>query len=108
LTTPPVPWFENKTLLREALRGALPDAVRLRPKAPFTGEISHIVARSQPIDWMCSLAETPGLEPFVNRERLLQLVRAPAQMTRQEHNSVQAPLALGYWLRGQSGLERTA
>jgi hypothetical protein len=95
-------------LLREALRGALPEAVCLRRKAPFVGDISDLAARSQPIDWMCELAETPGLEPFVNRERLLQNVQAPAQMTRPEHNDVQAPLALGYWLRGQAGLERTA
>jgi len=57
---------------------------------------------------MRSLAETPGLELFVDRERLLQIVQAPAQMTRPEYNDVQAPLALGYWLRGQSELERTA
>lgn len=29
---PPVPWFPHKRILREAMRGRLPDRVRLRPK----------------------------------------------------------------------------
>jgi len=35
---PPMPWFANKYLLREAMRGRLPDDVRERPKTPLAGD----------------------------------------------------------------------
>jgi asparagine synthase (glutamine-hydrolysing) len=34
---PPMPWFANKYLLREGMRGRLPDDVRERPKTPLDG-----------------------------------------------------------------------
>lgn len=34
---PPIPWCQNKLLLREAMRSMLPDTVRLRHKQPFVG-----------------------------------------------------------------------
>ncbi|HEX9483500.1 MAG TPA: asparagine synthase-related protein [Gemmatimonadaceae bacterium] len=34
---PPIPWCQNKLLLRDAMRPMLPDVVRLRHKQPFTG-----------------------------------------------------------------------
>jgi asparagine synthase (glutamine-hydrolysing) len=38
LAMPPLPWAVDKHLLRTAMRGILPDAVRLRPKAPLGGD----------------------------------------------------------------------
>ena len=38
LRVPPVPWCAHKELLRQAMRGRLPEAVRLRPKAPLAGD----------------------------------------------------------------------
>ena len=38
LAIPPIPWAVRKELLREAMRDALPEAVRLRPKTPLRGE----------------------------------------------------------------------
>jgi asparagine synthase (glutamine-hydrolysing) len=35
LSIPPVPWCVDKELLRAAMRGVLPDSVRLRPKTPL-------------------------------------------------------------------------
>jgi len=45
LAIPPMPWFIDKHLLREAMRGQLPDEVRLRPKVPLAGDPlrAHIV-----------------------------------------------------------------
>ena len=35
LRVPPVPWCMEKTLLREAMRGILPEEIRTRPKTPL-------------------------------------------------------------------------
>lgn len=37
LALPPEPWCVRKAALREAMRGALPEAIRLRPKTAFAG-----------------------------------------------------------------------
>ena len=47
LRVPVLPWFSNKALLREAMRGRLPEIVRKRPKAPLAGEPNHPYA-----DWV--------------------------------------------------------
>ena len=38
LAIPPLPWCIDKHILRAAMRGALPDAIRLRAKAPLAGD----------------------------------------------------------------------
>ena len=38
LAVPAIPWCMNKRLLREAMRGILPEPVRLRPKAPLAAD----------------------------------------------------------------------
>ncbi|MHB8753384.1 MAG: asparagine synthetase B family protein [Candidatus Acidiferrales bacterium] len=38
LAIPMMPWSFRKYLLREAMRGRLPEAIRMRPKTPFRGE----------------------------------------------------------------------
>jgi asparagine synthase (glutamine-hydrolysing) len=37
LSLPPFPWCVKKEILRRSMRGLLPEAVRLRPKAPLAG-----------------------------------------------------------------------
>jgi hypothetical protein len=39
LSIPVMRWCVNKKLLRQAMQGRLPDAVRLRPKTPLQGDI---------------------------------------------------------------------
>ena len=38
LSIPPIPWFVDKEILRVAMRGTLPDPVRLRRKSPLGGD----------------------------------------------------------------------
>ena len=38
LSIPPVPWYWDKAVLREVLRGVLPEEVRRRRKAPLAGD----------------------------------------------------------------------
>lgn len=58
LSVPPVPWAHEKLLMREAMRGRLPDAVLLRPKTPLVGTpLAHAIAAH-------------GLPPLSARARL--------------------------------------
>lgn len=46
LSLPPVPWCVDKWLLRQAMRGKLPEAVRRRPKSPLAADPVIAKARS--------------------------------------------------------------
>jgi asparagine synthase (glutamine-hydrolysing) len=100
LSVPPIPWMVNKALLRAAMRGLLPERVRLRPKTPL-GAARAPVAPPGPVDWPERLAATPALEPFVNPGMLIQIIQETAKAAPQTAATVRAPLALAYWLRGQ-------
>ena len=65
LSVPPIPWMVNKALLRAAMRGRLPERIRLRPKTPL-GAMPAAAGPPPPVDWPSRLAATPELEPFVN------------------------------------------
>jgi asparagine synthase (glutamine-hydrolysing) len=69
LSIPPIPWCLNKGLLREAMRGALPDEVRLRPKTPLAGD--QIEAMRRRGDW-------PPIDRFECARRLSRYVDLPS------------------------------
>jgi asparagine synthase (glutamine-hydrolysing) len=69
LRLPPVPWCMDKEILRQAVRGLLPEEIRLRPKTPLRGDplLSHVenfhwspLPPSQP---------APALRAYVDWER---------------------------------------
>ena len=99
LSVAPIPWFERKLLLREAMRGRLPESVRRRPKTPASGNALQLQTRQAVPGWMIDLAGTPELAPYANRERLLQIVRSPAEASLGEFRSAFTALSLAYWLR---------
>ena len=45
LSVPPIPWARRKRLIREAMRGVLPDEVLRRDKTPLTGSPLEIMLR---------------------------------------------------------------
>lgn len=70
LQVPPVPWCMEKALLREAMRGMLPEEIRVRPKTPVLDDsLTHFVESKQ---WRpVPLPEpTAGLRDYVDWERL--------------------------------------
>lgn len=70
LSIPPVPWCIRKEVLRRWLRGRVPEAVRLRPKAPLPG-YPHLTAPARP-DSVTRSAFTPCAEAaaFVDRGKM--------------------------------------
>jgi asparagine synthase (glutamine-hydrolysing) len=94
LSLPPVPWFVDKALLREATEDMLPRTITRRPKAPLAGVPHHGLERS------------PGEERrrlrFANRwiVRYLQWDAVCQRLEgRMDEPSIRA-LSLAYWLAG--------
>jgi asparagine synthase (glutamine-hydrolysing) len=103
LRVPPVPWCMDKLLLREAMRGVLPEEVRARPKTPLLGDfIKHFVESKK---WSpVPLPEpTAELRKFVDWERLGATLATAAGSTLWVGLR---PLSLRYWLKGVVNDER--
>jgi asparagine synthase (glutamine-hydrolysing) len=68
LALPPIPWSLDKYLLRLAMRGHLPDPVRLRPKAPLAVNPGVALARRNGLSNFNQLAFTEEVMQYVSPE----------------------------------------
>lgn len=90
LSVPPVPWAREKLLMREAMRGQLPDAVLSRPKTPLAGTplAGAIAAHGLP-----PLSGAPPLAHYVDLRALPEQLPPGAALDR-----LIAVHALDHWL----------
>jgi len=96
LRVPPVPWCMEKELLREAMRGLLPEEVRTRPKTPLRQE--PFAAQAERLKW--SPLPLPRnhaiLEEFVDWKK----VEATLQRVPGSHLWYElTPVSLHYWAK---------
>jgi len=68
---PPMPWFADKHLLREAMNGRLPDQVRRRPKTPLAGDPLRIVMRRSTAELRRVLEAAPEMTDLIDSGKLL-------------------------------------
>jgi asparagine synthase (glutamine-hydrolysing) len=97
LRVPPVPLCMDKELLRRALRGMLPEEVRLRRKTPLEDDpIARQVERGI---WRPLPLPTPtaDVRSFVDWEKLSMSLGSPSSLS---WWSKVRPLLLHYWLKG--------
>ena len=96
LRVPPVPWCMNKTLLRQAMRGMLPEVIRARPKTPLLGDLIGLFIESK--EWQpVPLPDPPAeLRKFVDWERLGTTLATAAGSTPWVGLR---PVSLFYWLK---------
>jgi asparagine synthase (glutamine-hydrolysing) len=97
LRVPPVPWCMKKNLLREAMRGMLPEKIRTRPKSPLRGDlVQRFIDRKE---WQpLPLPEPPKeLGEFVDWERLGTTLTTAAGSTLWV--GLRA-VSLAHWLKG--------
>ena len=99
LAMPRQPWFERKALLREAMRGKLPESVRNRPKTPLREDPRHTVAAT--FDRHCRerLLSTPGLASFVDKKAVPAHIWDRSALASSEYYGNIRAFSLGYWLR---------
>jgi len=99
LRLPSFPFCVNKHVLREAMRGRLPDTIRLRPKTPlavvpetFHGQWSVAAA-------VRALEAVPGIERYVDVRTFASTVRADTVFS---DRAAVAAVSLAMWLRCSS------
>jgi asparagine synthase (glutamine-hydrolysing) len=110
LETPPVPWRQEKQLLREAMRGQLPERVRLRPKSPLHRDhpgqdhahpwyrlAQHVDTR----DWRRRLIQTAPVAEFIDVPRALAAIENPPPDGRTV-TSLAHCVNLAHWLQHRS------
>lgn len=97
LALPRLPWCCDKQLLREAARGVLPDAVRLRRKSPLLADpLLKLLGRPE-ATWVNRFQPLPELERYVVRSRIPEVLGEKDPWTAWVHLR---PLSLNYWLCG--------
>jgi len=99
LRVPPVPWCMEKALLREAMRGTLPEEVRARPKTPLLGDLIKHSIESKKWKPVPVPEPTPELQKFVDWNRLCATLATAAGSTLWVGLR---PITLCYWQRVKS------
>ncbi len=101
LTLPPDPWCRKKYLLREAMRGLLPESVRQRPKT-ILGDFPHfkMVQKHGVPTWMHELIAQPGLGSYVNLAQVQDQLATPEKLDSTTFSALFSTLGLANWLRG--------
>ncbi len=98
LALPALPWCSDKELLREAGRGMLPDAVRLRRKSPLLADPLTVLLQQPESSWVDSFEGVPELSRYVDRCLVPKVFREKDVWTAWIHLR---PLSLNYWLRSK-------
>jgi asparagine synthase (glutamine-hydrolysing) len=100
LAVPAVPWFLNKRILREAMRGGTPEAVRRRPKTPMLADPVCALLQRPAARRLNGLRVTPELLQYVDLSKVPKVAGLPALVSQygSAWHVLTRPLCLNYWL----------
>jgi asparagine synthase (glutamine-hydrolysing) len=101
LAIPPMPWSFDKTIVRLAMRGSLPELVRRRPKTVAASDPIVALLQKPDAQWVDHFEAVPALHRYVERERV------PRVCGETDQNAAWTnvrPLCLNYWLTAQGVL----
>jgi asparagine synthase (glutamine-hydrolysing) len=97
LALPSFPWCVNKLVLREGMRGLLPDEVRLRAKSPLAADpVATMVWPARRL--VAAVRNAPGIDAFVDPAALERSVRDEGLFTDRQPGTLEVA-ALATWLR---------
>jgi len=96
LSVPTYPWCIRKDLLRQAMRGCLPEAIRMRPKAALAGFPYLELLQRTESKWVDEFVACPATSRYVDRFRI---PSARAEKDPNEAWALLRPLGLDIWLR---------
>ena len=99
LALPALPWCSDKELLREAARGILPDAVRLRPKSPLPADPLIALLQRPESAWVDWFEADPELGRYVERRSVPKVFGDKDPWSAWIHLR---PLSLNFWLRSKA------
>ena len=97
LALPPLPWCVKKEILRAAMRGVLPELVRLRPKTPLAGWPHLELLRQTDAQWVDQFVAAPETARYVDRGRIPRVWR---EMDPDTAWLNLRPLSLDFWIQG--------
>ena len=107
LSLPSYPWCVNKTVLREAMAGRLPDAIRLRPKSALAGD--PVALRAWPARKLVALVKgTPAMAGFIDVDAFERAVENENGLLTDRQPGTLAAAALATWLGTAAGRTATA
>jgi len=98
LALPALPWCSDKELLREAARGILPDAVRLRRKSPLLADPLIAILQRPEAAWLDSFEAVSELGRYVERRLIPKVFGERDPWSAWTHLR---PFSLNFWLRSQ-------
>ena len=104
LDLPIIPWLLDKRILREAMIGILPDAVRLRPKSPLGGDPGLQLRRTDKFRAIDAFHAVPEIFSYVDRKSIPRVTEAL------DSNQVWInvrPFSLNQWLAHSHSMEHT-
>jgi asparagine synthase (glutamine-hydrolysing) len=96
LALPIIPWLIDKHILRESMRGILPEVVRRRQKTPLAGDPGMQLRYSTKASEIDSFLPTPELSNYVQREAV------PLLTTETDRNRLwinARPFSLNQWFK---------
>jgi asparagine synthase (glutamine-hydrolysing) len=96
LALPPFPWFYHKMLLRAAMAGRLPEAVRLRPKTPLAGDPLVAQLQMPGAEWVDHVNWNAEMDDFIDRSALAPLSGVKIS---EKADSLVRPICLNFWLQ---------
>ncbi|MBD0390582.1 MAG: hypothetical protein ICV54_29815 [Nostoc sp. C3-bin3] len=100
VSIPPVPWLVNKNILREAMKGRLPEAIRTRKKIVFDAPDGYTKVMQEMVGaWIGDLLKnTPLLENYVDTAGLSRFLQSE-EIDTGKFLELEKTLAVAYWLR---------
>lgn len=100
VSIPPIPWLVNKNILRDSMKGKLPEAIRTRRKIVFQAPEEYINGMRESVGlWAGDLLKnTPGLEEYIDTADLLRCLES-GEIDTGKLMGLEKTLAVAYWLR---------
>jgi len=104
LTLPVVPWMLEKTILRKAMAGTLPDAVLLRPKSPLASDPGLHLGHTKKFASIDEFQPVPALLSYVDRTSI---PRVAEEVDSNQLSINVRPFSLNQWLIHSHVMEQT-
>jgi asparagine synthase (glutamine-hydrolysing) len=98
LSLPTHPWCVNKTIVRTAMRGRLPDEICARPKSPLAVDPFRTHGRLTKTDIITDIEAAPELQAYIDVRRFAATVKDDRVLTDKEPGTW-AAAALATWVR---------
>jgi asparagine synthase (glutamine-hydrolysing) len=96
LALPALPWCVDKEILREAGRGILPDAVRLRRKSPLSADPIIMALQRPETAWVDHIEPDPRLSSYVVPSKIPRICGTEDTVISWVHLR---PISLNFWLQ---------